>query len=105
MIKQCGCGRLVGPDRADCPECADPSFEWIKASGDGHLVSWIVTHNRSPEGGTDTEVVGLVELAEGPWLYAVIQGTDGVALQEGVQLHLDVLHPEEGEPIPAFCPR
>jgi uncharacterized protein len=104
MIQRCRCGTYLGPERRSCPACADPSLEWVKASGSARLVSWIVTHARSedPARGAATRVIGLVELEEGPWMYAALLDTDPESLREDVALRVDFPQPVGGETIPAF---
>ncbi|GHF36928.1 putative OB-fold protein [Amycolatopsis bartoniae] len=51
-------------------------FEHVPASGEGTVVTWSVPHTRTPDGGTRRSVVGIVELAEGPWWWTELRGFD-----------------------------
>lgn len=51
-------------------------FERVPASGKAMVVSWSVPHARKPDGGTQRSVVGIVELAEGPWWWTELRGFD-----------------------------
>ena len=106
LVKQCSCGAFAGPERIMCGECGNQALEWVDASGNATLVSWIVTHAKAaPDQAGDTNVVGLVELEEGPWMYATLLDTDEVELGEGTPLVVDFIRPGGGEAIPAFRPR
>ncbi|WP_262402874.1 OB-fold domain-containing protein [Actinomadura sp. CNU-125] len=43
-----------------------------------------------------------MELAEGPWLHARLDGVDRAALREGLPLRAVFAHPDEGEPYLLF---
>ncbi|HVW42179.1 MAG TPA: OB-fold domain-containing protein [Amycolatopsis sp.] len=49
-------------------------FEHVPASGKATVVSWSAPHTRLPEGGTRRSLVGIVELAEGPWWWTELRG-------------------------------
>jgi uncharacterized OB-fold protein len=87
VIKQCdACGHFLRPDATVCSVCHTPGPSWADASGTGTLVSWIVVH-RSPEAAPN--LVGLVELDEGPWLHARLDGVDPLTLAVGTALRVD----------------
>ena len=69
-------------------------------------LSWIVIHDKPevPGGPTFGRVVGLVELSEGPWMYAPLLDVEGRELCEGLTLAVDFVRPGDGEAIPAFRP-
>jgi hypothetical protein len=103
MIKRCLCGNLLGPERVDC-RCGNATLEWIEAAGTATLVSWIISHSWPvPRDGEATTIaVGLVELAEGPWMFATLLNASQEDLHEGIQLQVDFIRPSDGEAIPAF---
>jgi uncharacterized protein len=73
------------------------------ASGTAILVSWVVVHARAiadEQGATTT--VGLVELTEGPWMYARLLDTTASNLRADAPLSVDFIRPGAGESIPAF---
>jgi uncharacterized protein len=102
MIQRCDCGRYLGPDRRECG-CENPTLQWVRASGTATLVSWVVVHARATadEQGART-TVGLVELTEGPWMYARLLDTTASNLRADAPLAVDFIRPGAGESIPAF---
>jgi uncharacterized protein len=102
MIQRCECGSYLGPDRRDCC-CGNPALQWVRASGTATLVSWVVVHARptaDEQGGWTT--VGLVELTEGPWMYARLLDSSASNLRADAPLIVDFIRPGAGESIPAF---
>lgn len=95
VIKRCEpCDRWYSPDQADCPGCGSADLAWAPAAGTATLVTWTVTHSRS---GGEPACLALVELTEGPWLHARLDGIDTEALREGLPLRAAFVHPDEGE--------
>lgn len=102
MIKQCAaCATHLPPEATVCTTCGDPEPGWVRSRGVASLVTWTVVH-RAPNAayaGLVPYVVGIVELAEGPWLYARIDTTAPVA---GMTLRAVFLPSEGGESHPIF---
>ena len=73
------------------------SYSW--ASGEAVLVSWAMAHSRTGR----TAPLALVELAEGPWMYARLDGVAGP--REGLPLYASFVHPDDGESYPVFKER
>jgi len=63
--------RSTGEHREPCAveSGADGDLEWVTASGHGTIVSWSVAHLGGAE-----HLFGIVELAEGPWLWVELRG-------------------------------
>jgi uncharacterized OB-fold protein len=93
------CDLWYAPDASGCPECGAEELTWAQASGLATLATWTVSHGRPAEYGTAPEpaVLALVELAEGPWLYARLDGIARDDLAEGLALRACFEHPAEGE--------
>ena len=74
------------------------------ASGAATLISWTSSPVRTAEGTAPGPVIGLVELAEGPWLETQLRGLTGAPaeLAEGAAFHVGFEQPEGSEPIPVF---
>ncbi|WP_083982408.1 Zn-ribbon domain-containing OB-fold protein [Actinomadura hibisca] len=107
VIKRCApCGLWFAPDQVACPGCGDEELEWAPAAGTATLVTWTVTHGRPADDGTapPPAFLALVELAEGPWLHARLDGVDRAALREGLPLRAAFVHPGEGESYVLFRP-
>ena len=106
LVRRCPqCAAWYPPQQRACPADAAP-LEWATASGGATLVSWGVEHGpvldqalATPDG--HTSVVGLVELAEGPWLHAAIVGTDPATLRAGAPLSVRFVQLGD-EAVPAF---
>jgi uncharacterized OB-fold protein len=97
LIKRCQrCSHFTRPDAGACPDCHSTDLEWTRAAGAGTVVC--VIRDRA----TDEPVtLGLVELAEGPWLHVRLAG---MHLSAGTPVSLSVHHAEGSEPIPLFSP-
>jgi uncharacterized OB-fold protein len=108
-IRRCPGGHHLAPDRAQCHVCGSTDLDWVQASGNARLVSWVVVHTRPANAGQDgrADVLGLVELEEGPWMHAALIGTDGApasGLAAGQPMVVDFVRPGDGEALPAFRP-
>lgn len=66
LLQKCaGCGSFLNPPRPMCPECQSTEQEWVRATGKGHIYSW-VTYKESPHPAFRAPyAVVLVELVEG----------------------------------------
>jgi uncharacterized OB-fold protein len=96
VIRRCtACGRFLAPETRTCSSCASTDLVWVPASGKAELVSWVVVHHPPLPALADQVpfTVGIVELAEGPWL-----------LQGGTPLSVAFVRPEVGESYPVFLP-
>ena len=108
VIRHCPtCGRLFPPAQRECPD--GDALEWQPVSGVATLVTWAVDEGSStaPEladaPGTG-EVIGMVELAEGPWLHTALPGVDAASLQAGMAMRVEFVALGGGEPVPVFVP-
>ncbi|GAA4486400.1 hypothetical protein GCM10023094_42670 [Rhodococcus olei] len=82
MLRSCmRCTTLFAPDTWVCPTC-DGDLEWVPSTGRGRVVSW--THldpatasasARRSAGELEPMTIAIVELDEGPWIYAAIEGS------------------------------
>lgn len=106
-VRQCANGHFLpatqgfsGP-AVRCQVCQSPDIEWRPASGSATLVSWVIPHARTGEA---TNVAGLVELAEGPWMTAPIDVAPDAELHAGQALTVCFIPTEGGETVPAFRP-
>ena len=70
VFQRCQCGNAWLPARKFCPSCLQDRWQWNKASGRGHLVSWVVYHTgyHPAFAGRLPYNVALIELEEGPRL-------------------------------------
>jgi uncharacterized OB-fold protein len=101
MIKRCGaCDRWYAPDASDCTRCGAADLSWADAAGHATLVSWAIAHSGTPP----PALLALVELSEGPWLYARLDGAGRETLRAGLPLRACFEHPDEGESYVLFRP-
>lgn len=105
--RQCENGHFLPPTQGyggpaiRCHTCRSESISWVPVSGNASLVSWVVTHARD---GSSKTVAGIVELAEGPWMQALIDVDTDTGLKAGTELIAGFVRTEGGEVIPAFRP-
>jgi uncharacterized OB-fold protein len=115
MGVHCACDDAVLlPPRAYCPHCQKQSMEWVELSGKGKLLTFTVVYIGPAAmiaAGFDRKnpyCVGIVELAEGPRISAMLTGVnplqpEGIALGSPVSLDVQELGPEGAKkPVLAF---
>jgi len=105
LVRRCAaCGHWIAPymrigatlDR--CPACTSDQLGWADAAGTATLVTWTVVHDK---GGDPTRTVGVVELAEGPWMTVRLDPA-AAPLAAGMPLAVGWARPGGGEPVPVF---
>ncbi|MFE2995772.1 Zn-ribbon domain-containing OB-fold protein [Nocardia sp. NPDC059246] len=104
LIRRClDCGHLLGLEARTCA-CGCSNLEWHTASGNASLVSWSVVHHPPHPAFADQVPfpIGLIELAEGPWINARIVGVEFDQLRAGLPLRVSFVHPDEGDSYPVF---
>ena len=98
LIRRCAaCGHQCRPDAEACTACESRELRWAETVGTARVVAAVSTPG---EAGSAT-IQALVELAEGPWLYAPVLGASS-APPPGTALTLTILRPDDGESFPAF---
>ncbi len=111
VIRRCVNGHFIAPylgatagSAARCPDCQTEEIEWYEATGAATLVSWIVTHLKEDQGG-GLKYSGLVEVEEGPWMYALLDLPADPVLSVGLPLTVGFVATDDGgETIPVFRP-
>jgi len=105
LIRRCrACGHWIAPylrmgaTIERCTVCTSDALEWTPAEGTGTLVTWTVIHERADDA---THTVGVVELAEGPWLTARVDA-DPALLAAGAAMEVGFDRPGGGEPVPVL---
>lgn len=90
-IKRCtGCGLHHHPRRIFCTACNGDAFDWVRCSGAGTVYTFSTVH-RAPTRDFDAELpytVGVVELAEGVFLFSRIIPPDGGEVAIGAKVAL-----------------
>jgi uncharacterized OB-fold protein len=93
-FQRCPQGHTWLPPRQQCPACLADAAEWVEASGEAKLISWVV-YRRSFDPATDDNVpynVAVVELAEGPRLITNLVGVEQAELRAELPLRLRIEH-------------
>lgn len=89
-------GEWSEPAAQVCSVTQATDLEWRPATGTGSLVTWTIKPGRES---TSDMVVGIVELAEGPWL-AMSLDISPNDLREGLPIRVAFVRPEDSEPLP-----
>jgi len=100
LVRDTVTGELLDP-RTDTSFDRD-RFEHVPASGEATVVTWSVPHTRLPGGGTQRSVVGIVELAEGPWWWTELRGFDPDDDLTGARVEVRFDDSGDGEAVPYF---
>jgi uncharacterized OB-fold protein len=107
QVTRCdACGRIEFPPRVVCPQCsAIGTGSWIKASGRGHVWSFVVFHKRYlPEPGPQPPYnVAIVELVEGARLFTNIVASDATGIRVGMPVEA-IFERHEGTAAVRFRP-
>jgi len=89
-------GEWSEPVARVCSVTQATDLEWRPAAGTGELVTWTIKPGRPS---TPDIVVGVVELAEGPWL-TVSLDVPPAELREGLPIRVIFVRPQDSEPLP-----
>ncbi|MEV7394824.1 MULTISPECIES: OB-fold domain-containing protein [unclassified Streptomyces] len=102
-VRRCtACGTHAAPQADACPNCRSATSTWVPAAGTATVVSWTAVPGRGPDA---EKVAALVELTEGPWLYAALRGLRaGERPWAGMPVTVAFERPEGGEAVPVFRP-
>ncbi|MGW2664087.1 Zn-ribbon domain-containing OB-fold protein [Nocardia tengchongensis] len=106
-VRRClDCGHWLGLEARSCSNCGHSNLEWREAVGTAELVSWSVVHHPPHPAFADQVPfpIGLIELAEGPWINARLVGVRLDELRAGLPLRVTFAHPAEGDSYPVFAP-
>lgn len=98
LIRQCtACGAKHFMPRHQCPQCWSDQLEWIDSRGAGRVQSYSVVHRAPmPEFGVNGPyVIALIDLDEGPRMFANIVGED--ALEVAIDDRVQVTFEDRGE--------
>ncbi len=107
-LQRCAaCRAFRHPPRAVCPACLSSDLEWARASGQGTVYSFTVTHQNHAPGFRERlpYVLAVVELDEGVRLMTNVVGCDPETVRIGlpVEVEWDDVGPDAS--LPVFRPR
>jgi uncharacterized OB-fold protein len=104
LVQRCTACGTCDLGRLYCGECGAEALAWRPASGRGRVHSFVVMRMAYDPALADQipYLAGVVELEEGPRLFAQIAGTDAVEVGQPVELEL--LRLADGAVVPGFRP-
>lgn len=105
VIRRCSdCGAKHFMARYLCPQCWSDRLEWIDSEGNGTVASFSIVHRAptAPFKGRTPYVVALIDLDEGPRMFANIVGDDAHAVAIGERVHV-TFEERDGMTIPQFA--
>lgn len=108
VIQECtGCGKRRYPPTTYCPFCRSDGKQWINATGNGKVFSWVVVHHPVPReayAGDVPYVVALVELEEGVRIVSNIVSIKPSDVQADMKVRVRFDDVEPGITLPRFVP-
>lgn len=106
LIRQCnGCGAKHFMPRHLCPECGSDQLAWVESRGLGSVQSFSVVH-RAPRpvfAAKGPYVIALIDLDEGPRMFANILGDDAIDVAIGDRVEVTFEDRGDGFLVPKFC--
>jgi uncharacterized protein len=105
LLRRCArCQAWLTPLAVQCGPCGSATLTWAPAAGGAKVVSWAVPHTRpDADGRTETTVIAVVELDEGPWWWTQIADAAPDAVTAGARLQVDFQRAsDESEYVPVF---
>lgn len=105
-IQKCGgCGALRHPPGPMCPSCRETKPEYVVASGDGEVYSYVVHHHPPVPGRALPFVVALVELTEGVRMLAELEGIPPSEVHIGLPVRAGFRRVDDELTMPVWRPR
>jgi uncharacterized OB-fold protein len=105
LIRHCwSCGARHFMPRHLCPQCWSDKLEWIESTGAGSVYSFSIVHRApTPDFATRAPyVIAMVELDEGPRMFANIIGNDALSVSIGDRVQVAFEDRGEGALVPQF---
>jgi uncharacterized OB-fold protein len=105
LLRHCRtCGSLSAPQAVQCENCSSTELDWRPASANATLITWTIAHSKPDASGeTHRTILGIAELAEGPWWWSQIVDADPAELRAGAPLRISFQrHDDQAEAVPVF---
>jgi uncharacterized OB-fold protein/acyl dehydratase len=104
-VQHCpACGRLRHPPGPMCPACGADKQDWVVASGQGTVFSYVVHHHPPVPGKTPPFVVALVELAEGVRMIGELIDVEAADVRVGMPVELALTRIDDELTLPFWRP-
>ena len=104
-IQRCpACGTLRHPPGPMCPSCGADKQDWIVASGQATVFSYVVHHHPPVPGKTLPFVVALVELDEGVRMLGELLDVDPADVEIGMPVEVALTEVDDGLTLPNWRP-
>lgn len=106
VIRSCkACGTRHFMPRLLCPECWSDQLEWVESPGLGTIYSFSMVHRApTPEFGANAPyMIAMIDLDEGPRMFANIVGEDANEAAIGDRVHVRFEERGEGIKLPQFA--
>lgn len=107
LLQRCNeCGAVWHPPSPVCHQCLSSANEWVEASGEGTVFSYVVVHQAfHPAFAEEVPyVVALVALAEGPHLMTNVVGVPADQVSVGMPVHVTFERASDEITLPKFRP-
>ena len=106
VVRRCrACGDRHFMPRGQCPTCWSDQLEWVDCDGGGTVYSFSIIH-RAPTpdfAGIAPYVIALIDLDEGPRMFANIVGPGALDVQMGERVKVTFeARGEDGAMVPQF---
>jgi uncharacterized OB-fold protein len=86
-LQQCSaCGKFRWPPAPVCDGCLSESFEWMRATGRGTLLAWVIFRRQYFHEYPSGHHAGLVELDDGPLFITIPVDESGAEFKDGQEL-------------------
>jgi uncharacterized OB-fold protein/acyl dehydratase len=104
-IQRCKqCAKLRHPPGPMCPHCHSLDWDHVRASGRGHVFSYVVAHHPPVPPFAYPNLIALVELEEGTRLVTNLLGVGPGEVRIGMPVELQITEVEPGLSLPLFRP-
>jgi 3-oxo-4,17-pregnadiene-20-carboxyl-CoA hydratase alpha subunit len=104
-IQRCtGCQALRHPPGPMCPHCHSLEWEAIRASGRGHVFSYVIAHHPPVPPFSYPNAIALVELDEGTRLVSNLIGIDPAEIAIGLRVRVEFTKVDDELVLPMFRP-
>lgn len=84
----CECRTVLHPFDSTCSVCLGPKRNWIQASGDGRMITWVIYRRSYNPAFTLPYVVALIALSEGPHIISNLVDCSEATIKAGMPVRI-----------------